>query len=343
MLLLDLFITLESITIFGNSLLSYAGALAYFLGLLLLFHVLQYWLVRWIKGLTQRTVTEIDDVFIRVIETIKPPFYLYLAFYLSLHGLMIDAFIHSIARGLLVVWVAWQIILALQVAIDSVFLRRMKREPHSSHQSILEVMRGVVRFVLWTVGILFILSNLGVNISSLIAGLGISGIAIALATQNILTDLFSSLVIYFDQPFEAGDFIEVGDDMGTVLKIGIKTTRIRSLRGEELIIPNKDIAAARVKNFKRLLERRVEFTLFLPYETPSEKLAALPGIIKGLIEATEHTRFERAHLHAIEGDKLRFTIVYVVLKREFKDYMDVHQAVLLGLKKALDTARIEVI
>jgi small-conductance mechanosensitive channel len=182
-----------------------------------------------------------------------------------------------------------------------------------------------------------------VNITSLIAGLGIGGIAIALATQNILTDLFSSLVIYFDQPFSPGDFIEVGDDLGTVQKIGVKTTRIRSLRGEEIVIPNKDIAAARVKNFKRLAERRVEMFLQVPYDTPADKLKAIPGKVKSVVEAVSNTRFERTHMHAIEDGKLKFTVVYFVLKREFNAYMDAHQQVLLGIKEAFDQAGITLV
>jgi small-conductance mechanosensitive channel len=299
--------------------------------------------IRAAEKLVLRTKTGFDDVAVRVVKTIKPPFYLFVAFYLALQTLHLTPAFSSLARIALIAWAAFQVVLALQVAIDSVFMRRITREDHGNHKSILEVARVVARFLLWTVGGLFILSNIGVNISSLIAGLGVGGIAIALATQNILTDLFSSLVIYFDQPFAAGDFIEVGGDSGTVQKIGIKTTRIRSLRGEEIVIPNKDIAAARIKNFKRLLERRVEFTFAVSADLSAEKLAALPGTIQKVIETVPNVRFERAHIHHFDGGKPQVQVAYLVTKREFLAYMDAHQAVLLGLKHVLDKHKVEIL
>lgn len=327
----------------GNSFYAYAWALVYLLGLLVLFHLGQLFLGRAAAKLAARTLTEFDDVLVRVVQTVKPPFYLFIAFYLSVRTLVLTPVVATTIRIALVIWVAFQVVLALQVAIDSVFRRRLKREQHTSHKSILEVMQAISRFVLWTVGLLFVLSNVGVNISSLITGLGIGGIAIALATQNILSDLFSSLVIYFDQPFAPGDFIEVGQDMGTVQKIGIKTTRIQSLRGEEIIIPNKDIAAARVKNFKRLTQRRVEFTFAVPAELSADALTGIPELVKAATEGVSHVWLERVHLHQLTHGQPQFTVVYFVRKQEYSAYMDAHQTVLLNMRRVFEQAKIRLL
>lgn len=334
---------LKGTLVLGNSLYDYVWALVYLLGLLIIFHLVQLFLVRVAAKLAGRTRTEFDDVLVRVVQTIKPPFYLFIAFYFSIRTLVLSQLASSTLRIALVVWVAFQVVLALQVAIDSVFRRRLKREEHTSHRSILEVMQAISRFVLWTIGLLFVLSNVGINISSLITGLGIGGIAIALATQNILSDLFSSLVIYFDQPFSPGDFIEVGQDMGTVQKIGIKTTRIQSLRGEEIIIPNKDIAAARVKNFKRLTQRRVEFTFGVPAELSAEGLGHVAELVKAATTNVPNVWLERVHLHQLADGKPQFTVVYFVRKQEYNAYMDAHQTVLLNLRREFDAAKIKLL
>lgn len=339
----DLFSFLDTNMFWGNTLSRYVLSLATFIFLLGFFQLLQTLILKRVELLIRKTKTDVDDIIVRILQTIKPPFYSFVAFYIALRSLTVQGTAHTVVNIVLIIWATLQVILALQVAADYLFTKRVQREEHGSHKAMLEFLKGLSRFLLWIIGLLFVLSNLGVNITSLIAGLGISGIAIALATQNILSDLFSSLVIYFDQPFSPGDFIELGDDKGTVQKIGIKTTRIRSLRGEEIVVPNKDIAAARIKNFKRLTERRVEFILHIPYDVPAEELEKIPGVVKKVVENTPNTQFERAHLHAIEDGELKFIVVYFVKKSEFNDYMDAHQAVLLGIKAAFDEAKIQLI
>lgn len=331
---------LATTTVLGNSLLAYVWFWLTLLGLIIIFQIIQSVVLKRLERLVQRTHTDLDDVIVRVVRTIKPPFYLFLALYWSLRSLAIAPFLQRIINVFLIAWVALQAVVALQVAIDAVFQRRIKREQHRGHQSILEVMRGVVRFVLWTIGLLFVLSNLGVNINSLIAGLGIGGIAVALAAQNILSDLFNSLVIYFDQPFEVGDFIEVGTDKGTVQRIGIKTTRVRSLSGEEIIIPNRDIAASRIKNFKRLHERRVAFRLGVGADASAEWLQQVPGLIEGVVADIPHVRFGRAHVRELAADTVWFEVIYHVLDHDYSVYMNVHQRILLGLRSAFGNEKI---
>lgn len=206
---------------------------------------------------------------------------------------------------------------------------------------------GVVRFIgqglIWLAALLLTLDNLGVNVTTLITGLGIGGIAVALAAQNILGDVFASLAIIFDRPFEVGDAVAVGSESGTIEHIGVKTTRIRSLSGEQIIINNSDLLQSRIKNFKRMQERRVLFTLNLSYETAVEELRALPPAIRGIIEKQENVRFERAHFREHGESALIFEVVYFVTTPDFGLHMDIRQSINLALHEYCHERRIALV
>lgn len=199
----------------------------------------------------------------------------------------------------------------------------------------------VGKLLLYAIVLLLILDNLGVDVTALVAGLGIGGIAVALAAQNILGDLFSSMSIVLDKPFVLGDFIIVGDMMGTVEKIGLKTTRIKSLSGEQLVFSNSDLLGSRIRNFKRMRERRVVFSIGVTYDTPREKLQAIPGMIQAAIQAQEQTRFDRAHFARFGDFALVFEAVYFMLVPDFVPYMDAQQAINLTLLERFEEAGIE--
>lgn len=199
----------------------------------------------------------------------------------------------------------------------------------------------VGKLALWTVIFFVALDNLGVNITALVAGLGVVGIAVALALQNILGDLFASFSIVLDKPFVIGDFIIVDQYLGTVEHIGLKTTRIRSLSGEQIIFPNGDLLASRVRNYKRMSERRVTFTLGVTYETLLEKLAAIPAMIRETIQAQQQARFDRAHFREYGDFALKFEVVYYVLTPDYTTYMDVQQAINLEIYHRFKEAGIE--
>jgi len=167
------------------------------------------------------------------------------------------------------------------------------------------------------------------------------GIAVALAVQNILGDLFASLTIVLDKPFIVGDFIIVGDSMGTVERVGLKTTRIRSLSGEQLIMPNSDLLQSRIRNYKRMQERRVPFSIRVVYETTGDKLKRIPGILKEVIESQEMTRFDRAHFKDYGNFSLNFEIVYWVLSPEKSRSMDIQQAINLSILERFQKEGIE--
>ncbi len=189
-----------------------------------------------------------------------------------------------------------------------------------------------VRIVFFSVGLVVIIDNVpGVDITALVAGLGIGGIAVALAVQSLLADIFASLTITIDKPFVLGDFIIVGDQLGVVEHIGLKTTRIRSLWGEELVFANNDLLQSRIRNYKTMKQRRVAFNIGITYDTPVEKIRAVPPKIKEIIDSLEMTRFDRAHFFKHDSHFLNFEIVYYVLAADYNIYMDKQQAINLAI------------
>lgn len=189
---------------------------------------------------------------------------------------------------------------------------------------------------LWAVIGLVVLENFGVDVTALLAGLGIGGIAVALAAQNILGDLFGSLSIVLDKPFVVGDFIIVGEHTGTVERVGLKTTRLRSLSGEQLVFANSDLLQSRIRNFRRMFERRAVFTFGVEYGTPREKLEWIPAMVREIIEGLTDVRFDRAHFHRYGDSSLDFEVVYYVLVPDYVIYMDRQQTINLEIYRRLE-------
>lgn len=232
--------------------------------------------------------------------------------------------------ALLVQGAVWGTVLVGDLIADWTAARR-QRDPASL--TLLAAVGVAARIALWTVAALLILENLGVQVTALVAGLGVGGIAVALAAQTILGDLFASLSIVVDKPFLLGDFVIVGETLGTVERIGLKSTHIRSLSGELIVIPNNDLLKSRIRNFKRMQERRVLFKIGVTYQTPPEKLAAIGGLLREIIEGHERVRFDRAHFQGFGDFALLFEIVYYVLAPEYGVYMDIQQSINLEISR----------
>jgi small-conductance mechanosensitive channel len=193
----------------------------------------------------------------------------------------------------------------------------------------------ISKLLIWSITLLLALDNVGIDVTALVAGLGVGGVAVALAVQNILGDLFASMSIVVDKPFEIGDFIIVGDFMGSVEHIGLKTTRLRSLSGEQIIFSNSDLLSSRTRNYKRMFERRVVFGFGLLYQSTPEQLEKVPPIVKKIITEIADTRFDRAHFFKFGDSSLDFEVVYWVLSPDFNLYMDIQQDINLKLMRAL--------
>lgn len=327
----------------GNTVGDLVVAVAIFVVFVLLFRWVQRGALYYLERMARRTRGELDDALVAVVRTIRPPFYFYVGFYLALQYLHIAGAAQRVVHVVLLVWLVYHVVVALQIVVDYYVQRRLARAHDGAARAATHVIRGLTGVVLWVLGVLFVLSNLGVEVTSLIAGLGIGGLAVALAAQRVLGDLFSSLSIYFDRPFVPGDFITFGDVAGTVQKVGVKTTRLLALSGEEVIVPNTEITAKSVRNFGRMSERRVEFSFRVAQQTPTEALRRIPALVQSVIEQQPQARFDRCHLLALADGAPSFEAAYFVTTKKYRAYVDTHQAVLLGIREAFEREHIELV
>ncbi len=325
----------------GNSVKQYLLALVAFITLYLVFLVFKKIGLRQLKKIADKSENKVDDTIHEALDTIKPLFLIYVALFASLQILNVADIIDQTAYTILVIFGVWQAIFVVQVAVSYILNKTLRNEKGEYTNIAGGLINTLVKISLWILGLLFILSNLGVNVVSLVAGLGIGGVAIALALQNILEDLFSSFAIFFDKPFAVGDFIVVGENMGTVKKIGIKTTRLRSLQGEEIVITNKELTGARIQNFKRMKERRIVFKFGVIYSTGNDKLQAIPALVRDIIDDVKMARYDRAHFQSFDDSALTFEVVYHVESGDYNDYMDTNQNILFKIKEVFEKKGVE--
>ncbi len=227
---------------------------------------------------------------------------------------------------------------------DSLKAYLRTKDKEKSDDEIELSIRGITTFIniiIWSMGIIFIIDNIGFNISAIVTGLGIGGVAVALASQTIFRDLFNYFVIFFDQPFKIGDFIVIEDKMGTIEKIGIKTTRITSLSGEQIILSNTDLTNSRIHNYKKMEKRRVVLTIGVVYQTTPGQIEAIPGIIRGIVDATEGVSFDRAHFKEFGDSGLIFEAVYYVESPDYNYYMDRQHDINLQILKRFNKLKIQ--
>lgn len=325
---------------FGNSVFDYAIMLLSFLILLILLKSVQTFALDRLRRFAEKTATELDDVFVRIIGSIRPPFSAFLATYLASRSIHMSGFAEKLFTAILVIWVTYQIIVVIEIFIDYAITKRAK-ESGDGNAAAMRLVSVFLKTIIWIFALLTALSNLGINVTSLVAGLGIGGIAIALAAQNILGDLFSSLAIYLDRPFIVGDSIKIGETIGTVEKIGMKTTRVRAQQGEEIVFPNKDIVSAQIHNMTRLQERRVAFTFSVAYETDDKKLVKIPAWIKEIVEREPHARFDRTHFKEFGFSALEFETVYFIASAEILTHLDARQNINLAIREKFKKEKIE--
>lgn len=270
---------------------------------------------------------------------------LMIALVLAAIPLLADSRLFEVFKIALVVVLAIQALRLVPVLVDWGLHRVLTVEGADdaarSSRATLAGVRWLILFVAYALVLLLALQNMGVNVTSLIAGLGIGGIAVALALQNVLGDLFASLTIALDKPFVVGDFIIVGNEMGVVEHVGLKTTRVRSLSGEQLVFGNADLLASRIRNYKRMSERRVVFSFGVVYATPPEMLERINAIVRGAIEALSNVRFDRCHFHRFGASSLDFEAVYYLNSPDYNAHMDALQAVHLTIARAFATEGIE--
>ena len=325
----------------------YVVALVVFLLLTLVFWIIRAIVVNRLVALSKRTKVAIDDVVVGAIRGIRTWVYTIVSLYITLKLFDLSDTVDLVLTAIVLFAVVWQLIEIAACFVDYGVKNAIEKDedgdgivdPNAANASSLVTLMS--RIILWALGGLFVLSNLGIEITSLIAGLGIGGIAIAFALQGILSDLFASFSIYFDKPFRIGDFVIVGTDSGTVEKIGIKSTRIRTLQGEELVISNNELTATRVQNFKKMQERRIVFEFGVTYETPHEKVREIPGMVERTFGTHEGARLDRVHFKTFGDSALIFEVVFYVQSPDYTEYLNIQQSINFELMSVFSEAGIE--
>lgn len=328
--------------ILGNTVLDYLIFLGMLIIGILVIIVIKTVIFERLKRIAGKTKTPLDEFLVNKIQKSLIPLLYYGAFFLATRGLYLHK---TIDRILNVVGIALITFMAVRFLLGSIeFILRhvwMKEAPKEKRERNIRAILPLIKVIIWGLGIVFLLDNLGFEITTVIAGLGIGGVAVALAAQAVLGDLFSYFAILFDRPFEVGDFIIIGDFMGNVEYVGVKTTRIRSLGGEQLVFSNTDLTGSRLRNYKRMERRRVVFKLGVTYDTTLEKLKEIPDIIKTAITGISDTQFDRAHFSSYGDFSLIFEVVYYVLSSDYNKYMDIQQEINLTIAEEFQKRAIE--
>lgn len=316
----------------GNTILDYAYTLAVIIAGIAIVFAIKTIVFSKLARKAKRTENKFDDLLVAILgKTLIPALYYGVA-YVSVQHLRLN---ETFAKTLDVTGVVILTFLGMRflISIASYLLENcwIKKVSDDAKAKNIKSVMPILKAIVYGLGIFFLLDNLGFKISTLVAGLGIGGVAVALAGQAILGDMFSYFSILFDRPFEIGDFIIVDNYLGAIEHIGIKTTRIRSLGGEQLVFSNTDLTNSRVRNYKRMEQRRVLFQIGVVYQTPAGKLKEIPQIIKGVIEGIEGTKFDRAHFSSYGDFSLNFESVYYVFGADYNKYMDIQQQINLSL------------
>ena len=297
-----------------------------------------------LKRSARRTKTQLDDIVVDFISAINWQFYAYLSFYIATLTLNLPELISNIFRYLFIIFIAYYIAQGFSRVVDyftNKQIEKRKNTDNAQNTSMIKVFGGLFKVVIYVISFLMVLANLNIEITPLVASLGIGGIAIAIALQSVLADLFAAFAIYFDKPFKEGDFIIVGNDMGTVKHIGIKTTRIQTLQGQELVVSNAELTNSRINNYKKMERRRIAFAFGIKYDTTANKMKKINKIVKDIIDKTKLATFDRIHFREFGDFSLNYEVVYYVETSDYNKYMDVQQEINLAIKEAFEKEKIE--
>jgi small-conductance mechanosensitive channel len=329
----------------GNELRDWLVALLVFLIISLALYIFKEIVVSKLHNISRKTKTEADDILIDCIGKMSPLFYFVVSIWGASQFISLPDLVTKVIGWITLAVVLFYITIKIQKLTEYVLNKHVfKKEKEGDIKSTLVIRRfigQITKILIWTVALLLFLQNLGVQISVLLGGLGIAGLAIGFAIQNILEDIFSFFSIYFDKPFEIGDFIIVGEERGTIESIGIKSTRMRSLQGQELVVSNKELISRQIHNYRKMEERRIVFNFGVTYETDSQKLQKVNKIVKKIFNGIQNARIDRVHFHEFGDFSLNYEVVYFVTTQDYYTYMDTQQKVNLELIKEFEKEGIE--
>ncbi|MEA3293171.1 MAG: mechanosensitive ion channel family protein [Patescibacteria group bacterium] len=329
---------------FGNSAQEYLIGLGVFVLAMVFLYLFKKQGIKKLRKIGNNIKIETYDSLIKIIESIKPWVYIVLSLWIASQFINLAVKIEKYFSYFVLIIIIFYIIKIIIEFVNFFTLKIIEKNEEEGKKidpSGVNILNKILKGVIWVIAILLILQNLGFNVTTLIAGLGIGGIAIAFALQGVLTDIFACFSIYLDKPFQTGDFIIIDDDLGTIIKIGIKSTRIQTLQGEELVISNRELIEKRVHNYKKMEKRRIEFTFGVVYETSSEALKKIPIIIKNILDRVESADLDRVHFKKFGDWSLDFDVVYYVAVPDYNKYMDVQQEINLAIKEEFEKENIE--
>ena len=323
-----------TIKFLNNQVSDYLLATAILISSIITIKIIKNFTFRNLKKWAARTDNIYDDAIVRILERDLIPIAYIGTIYLAINNLTLHPILN---RAIEVLTIISSTILAIRLFTSCVeyIIKIYWITYHPKNLNIeqsIDALIPAIRVVVWLIGIIFLLDNLGFNISAVVASLGIGGVAVALASQGVLQDLFSYFSILLDRPFELGDFIIVGDYLGTVEYVGIKTTRLKSISGEEIVIANTDLTGSRIRNFKRMRQRRIVFKFGVVYETSTEQLRTIPILIEEIINDTENATGDRVHFFGYGEYSLDFEVVYFINSNDYNLYMDAQQKINLKIK-----------
>lgn len=327
----------------GNSLEAYLISFGIIVGSILLIKIAGGILLNRLSLLTEKTNTKLDDLVVKTVQRFGLAALYFLAIYWGISYLSLTEGAERVLEVATAAVIAFFMIRLISTTVQFLLEGYVRRQENGEEK--VKQLAGIIliiNFAVWGLGLLFLFDNLGYDITAVIAGLGVGGIAIALAAQNILGDLFNYFVIFFDRPFEVGDFIIVDAKMGTVEHIGLKTTRLKSLTGEQLVFANSDLTTSRIHNYKRMERRRIAFKLGVIYQTTAKQLKEIPQLIRSAVEKEkELVTFDRAHFFSYGDFSLNFEVVYFVESSDYNIYMDIQQRINLSIFEAFEQRGIE--
>jgi small-conductance mechanosensitive channel len=330
-----------SYTVFGNSLRDYVLAIAVFVVTVIVFKIIKYQVIKKLSNAADKTKSDIDDLLIKIVDKIGWHFYIFFATYFAVNFIQPPAIVITIFGYATPIVVVFLILRSLQQVVDYGILKVTKEKEPENGQSIASILGRIAKGILWSLAFLYIITLFGYDPTTIVASFGVAGIVLAFGLQHVLSDIFASFSIFFDKPFSVGDFITVGGNWGVVKKVGIRSTRIESLQGQEVIIPNQELTSAEIHNYKKMEKRRVQFSFGLIYDTSAEKIEKALEITKQVVSSVELVDFDRVHFKEYGDFSLNFEVVYHVKTSDYNIYMDVQQEINLKLKKEFEKEQIE--
>jgi len=327
---------LLSYVFWGNSVKEYIVATVIFVLIVIIFRIVKYKLVKKLRKVANNTKAKVDVLLIKIVDKIGWPFYIFFAIFITLKFIQVPDVVNIFFTYTTPIVVVIIVVRSLQQFVDYGIQKLGKEKQEENETAIINIIGRILKGSLWGIALVYVVSLFGYDVTTVVASFGVLGIVLAFGLQEVLSDIFASISIFFDKPFEIGDFIIVGDTIGVVKEVGIKSTRVQSLWGQEVVISNKDLTSARINNYKKMKRRRIQFSFGVVYEISAEKLEKVLEITKEIVANIELAELDRVHFKEYGDFSLNFEVVYYVNTSDYAKYMDIQQEINFLLKKRFE-------